>query len=247
MDHQDRFLPVPPGEFPFGPTPETRRIETPFWIGQYPVTRLEYARFKDHASYAEERWWDPAGWILCRDKGWQAPYGWDDEETQDPLLPVVGVSWFEARAYGRWLSDLLREAGWPGLENVPDHYTARLPTEMEWERAARGTDPRRYPWGDDPNRYQANMGPPGKGRITPVTAHPDGVSPVGAFDMVGNVWEWTLTSPDGRTRVTRGGSWFDLPEVANCFGQGQLNPSARNFPMWGFRVVIGPPCDEALA
>lgn len=244
MDPLDAFLPVPVGEFLAGPTATPQTLGTPFWIAHTPVTRQQYVRFVDHGGYIESRWWDPTAWQLCTTKAWQAPYGWNDEDTpDDPLLPVVGVSWYEARAYCRWLDAQLREAHWPGLEAVPENYHLRLPTALEWERAARGTDGRRYPWGDELLPERANMGAHGVGRISQVTANPQGVSPVGALDMVGNVWEWVLDPAEGDSRATRGGSWFDLPEVANCWGQGQLRPNARNFPMWGFRVVLAAPHD----
>lgn len=134
-----------------------------------------------------------------------------DWQTQLDKLdhPVVSVSWYDAVAYAFWLARLTGQR-WC------------LPAEAEWEKAARGTDGRLYPWGDTFDRGRANTRESGKGATTPVGAYPNGASPAGAQDMAGNVWEWTRSlfklypySPgDGReflnsteNRVRRGGSW----------------------------------------
>jgi eukaryotic-like serine/threonine-protein kinase len=112
----------------------------------------------------------------CLDAGaCKRPTYWDDGEYNGVDGPVVGVTWLDAQAYCTWVG-------------------ARLPSEAEWEKAARGTDGRRYPWGDDAaNCDKANywgqeggcVGDPG-----PVAARPSGASPYGALDMAGNAWEW---------------------------------------------------------
>jgi formylglycine-generating enzyme required for sulfatase activity len=133
-------------------------------------------------------------------------------------LPVVGVSWHDAVAYCRWRGE-------------------RLPSEAEWERAARGTDRRRFPWGDALECKRANFGnfigagpcaAENPGHVLPVGSRPEGASPVGALDMAGNVWEWTAdrylryadAKPAGPPdhRVVRGGSccsYFALPTTTN--------------------------------
>lgn len=134
-----------------------------------------------------------------------------DWQTQLDKLdhPVVSVSWYDAVAYAFWLARLTGQR-WC------------LPAEAEWEKAARGTDGRLYPWGDTFDRGRANTRESGKGATTPVGAYPNGASPAGAQDMAGNVWEWSnsVFKPypyrrnDGRELqkstencVLRGGSW----------------------------------------
>ena len=123
-------------------------------------------------------------------------------------LPVTGVSWIEANAYARWAGK-------------------RLPTEEEWELAARGTDARRYPWGDEWRPDAANAGDRSAGRIVEVGSYPAGRSPSGAFDMIGNAWEWTASDfkpypgadvkPNATSKeekVIRGGYWGSRPGFA---------------------------------
>jgi formylglycine-generating enzyme required for sulfatase activity len=124
--------------------------------------------------------------------------------------PVVCVNWFQAKAYCAWRGE------WRGLKT-------RLPTEAEWEKAARGDDQRTYPWGEQINCDLANYTRECKGDTTPVGTYPAGVSSYGAYDMTGNVWEWVQSeyrdypyrADDGRenldstnVRVLRGGSWY---------------------------------------
>ncbi|HJX27987.1 MAG TPA: SUMF1/EgtB/PvdO family nonheme iron enzyme, partial [Thermoanaerobaculia bacterium] len=161
----------------------------PFWIGKFPITNEQYARFLSENPEAPE------------------PRFWRDPQLNQPRHPVVGVSWDEAQAYCQWA----------GLE---------LPSEAQWEAAARGRDQRPYPWGRGlPAPLQANFGGIQKG-TTPVDAHPAGCGPYGTFDQAGNVWEWCvdpwsstayqrresgLWDPVARgeaaVRAIRGGSW----------------------------------------
>ncbi len=172
--------------------PQHRLTLPEFYIGKYPVTNEQYAAFVKATGQAAPRHW----------KNGQIPAGKENH-------PVVNVSWRDAVAFCRWLS----QASGKSL---------RLPTEAEWEKAARGRDGRIYPWGNQPpTKELCNFGG-NVGDTTPVGQYPAGASPCGALDMAGNVWEWTgslyrpypyqpedgRNSPDGEgPRVVRGGSW----------------------------------------
>jgi formylglycine-generating enzyme required for sulfatase activity len=225
---------VPPGPFIMGGEGgfplQIARLEEGFFIGRYPVTNAEYRRFVEAGGYKEREYWSDEGWQWRQREGWTKPRYWDDTEWNQPDQPVVGVSWYEAEAYARW-------AG------------MRLPTEMEWEKAARGIDGRQYPWGDgfDPNR--CNTDESGIKKTTPVgkyspQLHPElvegGDSPYGLADMAGNVWEWCADwyDEDKDTKVLRGGSWDYDQGNARCTYRYWGNPRSR-FAYMGFRVSRG--------
>jgi formylglycine-generating enzyme required for sulfatase activity len=143
-----------------------------FWIDIYPVTNGRFRLFLDAGGYEDERWWHPAGWAWRERERIRQPLQWKEPGWDAPEQPVAGISWYEADAYARW-------AG------------RRLPTDAEWEKAARGTDGRRYPWGNDwPTAKVANFDSI-VGRTTPVGLFPEGRSPYGCHDMAGNVNNWT--------------------------------------------------------
>jgi len=203
-------------------------------IGRYPVTVDQYRLFVENGCYELERLWDAGGFGK-----WTAPDGWD-QQLEHPNWPVAGVSWFEAQAYCRWTG-------------------YRLPTEAEWERAARGGDERRYPWGnDEPAPTRMNYATrikeewkPNVGHPTPVGVYPQGLSSDGIADMAGNVWEWCQDSyaryteapvrtapPSEREvrRVVRGGSWRYNPRFCRVSYRVRDVPSNRGQGT-GFRVV----------
>ena len=137
--------------------------------------------------------------------------------------PGETVSWYEAIAFCRWLDARLRGRG-----GIPEGWEVRLPTEQEWEKAARGTHGQEFPWGQQFEPGYANIdgtqghaGSHSLGQTTAVGSYPQGVSPYAAFDMAGNVWEWCLTKRiephdasvgGGDMRVLRGGSWTSLSD-----------------------------------
>jgi toxoflavin biosynthesis protein ToxD len=139
--------------------------------------------------------------------------------TSEPDHPVTGLAWAEANAYCRWLSQRL------GL-------VVRLPTEDEWERAARGDDTCEYPWGDAYDPHRANLQEHGAGGPLRVGSFPAGASPFGVLDMAGNCDEWTSTeyaryqgapasvpTTDSFAvdpHVTRGGAWYHCRDLARC-------------------------------
>jgi formylglycine-generating enzyme required for sulfatase activity len=202
-----------------------------FQIGRYPVTVAEYA-------YAIE-----AGIVSAPQR--IAKMTWQ-EQQQRPDHPVLCITWLQARAYAEWLAQMTGQS-W------------RLPTETEWEKAARGVDGFIYPWGNQWDTTRANTEDGGPGMTTPVGCYADSgdASPYGAHDMAGNVWEWTSTTyqpypylaNDGREaldrvaeKVLRGGSRIDDPECARAAYRDRWWPG-NSSPYAGGRLVHGR-CDK---
>ncbi len=156
---------------------------------------------------------------------------WSDNEKQfnQDDQPVMGVTWYAAKAYCLWLSLL--------ENNGSDLY--RLPGEMEWEYAAAGKEGRTYPWGNaDPTSKLANYAQ-NEGATTPVGRYSGGATPDGLYDMAGNVWEWMegLYSKDTPARSMRGGSWVSFSDYLRCSFRTYYYPElSRNYDV-GFRVV----------
>ncbi len=252
LPEMDWGPPIQAGEFPMGSdkrkdslawddeTPQftCQLIREPYRISRYPVTVAQYRAFVGAGGYRKRRYWTDAGWAWREREGITGP-----EEYDEPFglanHPVVGVSWYEAVAYCRWLRDVLG-------------YEVRLPTEAEWERAARGTDGRIWPWEDEaPTDEHCNFGRK-VGATTPVGVYPKGASPYGVLDMAGNVWEWCSTKwldnyggyeekvdddlEGDAPRVVRGGSWgYSHRNVRCAFRHGNF-PYSRDY-YYGFRVV----------
>jgi len=210
-----------------GEEPQSSLTLGAFQIAKYPVTVVEYAAFVQQTGHSAP----PS----------DANPTWTSQQ-QTPDHPIVSVSWYDAKAYAAWLAQL---TGQPW----------RLPTEAEWEKAARGTDGRVYPWGNQWDKTRANTSDSGPGATTLVGRYPSGASPYGAQDIAGNVWEWcsSLFKPypysqsDGRenqdsseNRVLRGGSWDDDPRFARVAFRSPGGP-AGVYVNLGFRLVLAAP------
>ncbi len=247
-----RLLGIPGGTFVMGdaegePDESPRAVTVaPFRLMPFEVTNRLFARFvaesghHSDASRPGSRYvWD-GRWRAVAGADWRHPQGPESGIEEKSDHPVVQVSARDAAAF----------CAWHGL---------RLPTEAEWEFAARGADKRRYPWGDKPpeqrGRHRANFGTvrccapdasDGYARTAPVGSFPAGVSPFGMFDMAGNVWEWTASRFPGRPEAValRGGGWGNNPYcLRSAYRHG--NPPDIGLDMVGFRCAgdaeKGPP------
>jgi iron(II)-dependent oxidoreductase len=254
---------VPGGPFTMGTSTEAWALDNErpahvvdlpaFWIDTAPVTNAEYAEFIAAGGYADPRWWTAAGWRHRVDAGLSAPESWHQDGSGEwyrrrfgvlePVVadePVVHVCCHEADAFAAWAGK-------------------RLPTEAEWEKAAR-FDPatgrsRRYPWGDEePTPRHANLGQRHL-RPAPVGAYPDGASPLGVQQLMGDVWEWTASGwhpypgfevfpyPEysqvffgGDYRVLRGGSFGTDPAAVRATFRNWDLPIRRQI-FSGFRLA----------
>jgi iron(II)-dependent oxidoreductase len=260
---------VPGGHFTMGTSTEAWALDNerpghlahtdPFFIDTAPVTNGQYAAFIDAGGYTDPRWWSDEGWAHVRKAGLEAPRFW--QRSGDawfrsqfgvvapvvPDQPVVHVCFHEAEAYARWAGK-------------------RLPTEEEWEKAAR-FDPttgrsRRYPWGDEePTERHANLG---QRHLSPaaVGAYPEGASPLGVHQLMGDVWEWTSTDFQPYTgfevfpyaeysqvffgpdyKVLRGGSFGTDPSAIRSTFRNWDYPIRRQI-FAGIRCARDPKADE---
>lgn len=212
-----------------------------FWIDQTPVTVAEYAEFVAAGGYYNSQWWHPDGWIWRQRYNITQPLYWQTGAEIDST-PVCGVSWYEADAYACFVGK-------------------RLPSEAEWERAARwqpsAQQMQLMPWGEAAlSDRHGNFG--GHcGGVTPVGQFPEGRSATGCDDLIGNVWEWTSTWFDGYPgfrafpyvgysqayfdrahRVLRGGSWATRPWVMRPTFRNWYQPHVQQV-FAGFRCVLG--------
>ena len=204
-----------------------RTIDLPgYWIGRAPVTNDQFARFVRATGHrttaeAEGKGWGWTGskwdWIVGAD--WQHPRGPDSAIAGKGDHPVVQVSWHDAQAF----------CDWAGLA---------LPTEEQWEKAARGTDGRIWPWSSQPPTIEHCNFNGNVGDTTPVGKYsPQGDSPFGCVDMSGNVWEWTASwFTEGDTRALRGGAWGYDDRVTRAAFRSDGIPHNRD-DLVGFRVV----------
>jgi len=209
-----------------------------FYIARYPVTVAQFRAFEAVTGKADERARALRG---------------------QPNHPVTGVTWHAASAYCHWLTQVLRASPHTpeplkGLLN--SGWCLTLPSEAEWEKAARGPTARQFAWGDDYDPDKANVADTRLGDTSPVGCFARGATPEGVHDLTGNVWEWTrshykaypyvandgredLKAPDNVSRVLRGGSFIRGAGDARCAFR------LRNYPYYwddhyGFRVVAVP-------
>lgn len=243
---------VPAGEFLYGDDktsyskyalPADKQILTlpSFSMAKYPITYSQFQAFiADKEGFKDPHWWEGLAQDQSRKSG--------DLKRKINSHPRERVSWYDAIAFCRWLSwrlghsyDIDKIVGW----------AVRLPTEFEWEKAARGTDGRIYPWGNDFNKSKTNTEESGINQTTPVIQYPDGASPYGVLDMSGNVWEWCLTDYDTpqqnaildnlgsvSRRVLRGGSWNSPQSISQIIYRGgdRPPPNTRGYNI-GFRIM----------
>jgi formylglycine-generating enzyme required for sulfatase activity len=210
---------VPKGPFLYGEERVRRGIDRDYWIDQYPVTNEKYRAFILAGGYEKQQYWSDDGWKWKTRNNITGPGHWNDKQWNKPDHPVVGVSYYEAEAYATWAGK-------------------RLPTEQEWEKAARGEDGRQYPWGEEFDKKKCNSIESGIDHTTPVSQYTHGISPYGCYDMVGNVWESCSSQYDKKDggRVIRGGSWLNFPEFLRVSYRGENFADAR-FNTFGFRLL----------
>jgi formylglycine-generating enzyme required for sulfatase activity len=237
---------IPAGEFIYGEGDKQQSIHLDrYYISRYPITNAQFQAFIDAGGYESEEWWQEIRMMQPQEPGWKLAN-----------RPRENVSWYEAVAFCRWLSQSLR-------------VDIRLPTEQEWEKAARGEDGREYPWGDgylagvaNTNEKADKIGPNNQDQTTAVGLYPQGGSSSGGQDMSGNVLEWCLNkllwgtgSKKSNTQVSvvvdssedarllRGGSWKAVPVIAHSAKRFRLNPVDRANNV-GFRVLCSGPLEN---
>jgi formylglycine-generating enzyme required for sulfatase activity len=244
----------------------TLEIPYVYWVGRYPITNAQFAEFVHSTSFEtraeREGWcwvWDigDTQWRKTEGASWRHPLGSQRGIAALEEHPVVQVCWYDVLAFCSWLNQ-------KHVNDLQQGFHFRLPSEAEWEKSARGTDGRQWPWG---NSFDAELcnSQDGKMRTTPVGAHsPLGDSMYGVADVSGNVWEWTATlwgkdrekadfvypyvGTDGREnlgagdsffRVIRGGSFKDDIRGVRSTCR-DLDPPYYSLNNLGFRVIVAP-------
>lgn len=225
-----------------------------FWIDQTEVSVDQFERFVTETGYVteaeQEGWgyiWEETDWVRKDGADWRHPHG--PNSNAESNHPVILVSWNDAAVYCEWVG-------------------GALPTEAQWEKAARGTEGQIYPWGDDFDGSRINFCDvnclfsgwknkdfdDGYQFLAPVDSFPNGASPYGVLNMSGNVWEWvadwydedySLTQTDpigpetGESKVLRGGSWYGPRNFARVANRFESSPDSR-YSYVGFRCVSPP-------
>ena len=213
----DRMVEISDGDFLFSDDKKPAKIDKLFEIDIFPVTNSQFKVFIEDNGYQNDDYWTDKGIEWRRKNKITLPQFWDDAKWNQPEHPVVGVSYFEAKAFAKWANK-------------------SLPTEEQWERAARHTDGRKYPWGNIEDSTRSNNEESGFGKTTRVTLYPDGKSRDECYDMAGNVWEWTESDFDQHRKVMRGGSCRYSLFKARCASRGKNSPISRDNDV-GFRCI----------
>jgi len=214
---------VPAGEFIMGSTLEDERPPHEVFVEAFQIDKFEVAN-EEFQRFVDETGYQGEGEKAGEEDNWRA------YAEGKPRHPVVKVTWNDARAYCEWAGK-------------------RLPTEAEWEKAARGTEELIYPWGNEWDPDRANTKESGYRGTTVVGSFPQGASPYGVMDMAGNVAEWTTdwfkAYPGGdfsspyfgeKYRVIRGGGWFAEAELVRTTERSASSEDLRNDDV-GFRCV----------
>lgn len=219
-----------------------------FALARYPVTIAQFALFAESGGYTPNaEWWDASGAEWLRSAG-SSTHWHDRQGGRQANHPVVDVSWYEAQAFCRWLS--LHQ------EYTPAGYRYVLPSEAEWEFAARGLARRSFPWGNEPpDAARANFGGLYQG-TTAVGCFPQGATPEGVYDLAGNAWEWTRSvaadypyemsaerenpqQPADHSFIVRGGGWTNLAPDLHASFRHRCTPDTH-YSGLGFRVARVP-------
>jgi formylglycine-generating enzyme required for sulfatase activity len=241
------WVEIPAGEFQYGRKDQynnpPQKLTLPiFHISRYPVTFAQFQTFlEDSAGIADPRWFEGMA-IKENDRSMSEQY------FKFANHPRESVNWYQAMAFCRWFS--WRIGGGYDLKNISE-WAVRLPTEFEWEKAARGTDGRIYPYKGKFDAAKGNTYETGIGQTSAPGIFPNGASPYGVMDLSGNVWEWCLSNYENpfleahnenlrtdKNRVLRGGSWADNLGYARAAYRSLDRPAGRSGNI-GFRVVLG--------
>jgi len=288
------WVEIPPGTFLMGAPGEAGdasekpahsvTFKQSFKISRYPVTNAQFACFVEAGGYGEERYWrtcdaalawwhggsadlsllddnprfrEHVGQQLADDRNRRQPRFWRDRQWNNPNHPVVGICWYEALAYCAWLNETQYGQGGGRI---------RLPTEAEWEYAARGPSALVYAWGQEGDSSKGNCRETGLGRTSTVGLFPPGLA-FALGDMSGNVWEWTSSQwgkkvgstdfsyeqwqvkqgdkqagqqnylNEQALRIIRGGDWDDVAKRMRCTFRFRFPTDYRTFII-GFRLVL---------
>jgi hypothetical protein len=219
----ESFVPVPGGKYKIEKRSASLKA---FEISRYPVTNQWYGKFVGDRGYDNKAFWSEQGKERLDSTRSLEPGFWREYRWNCPNSPVVGVCWWEADAFCRWLT-MTRDDG----------RIYRIPTEDEWYAAAAGKEERKNPWGNSWKQGACNTNETGIGKTSSVGVFPGGNTPEGLSDMAGNVWEWTEPyEKDSTMKVLRGASWFFNLLDAECTDSFGYDPYIRADDV-GFRCV----------